>query len=188
MQGSQITNAAAAAAAKSLQSCPTLCDPRDGSPPGFAIPGILQARMMLNNFYYTLQIYVYLTCSECLSCVNQVLCCLPGHNEICWLPTKILFLPSHFSLNHMTGRIALLPEQEQILIRFKIFNFMTTVFWHSCCCSCSVAKSCPTLCNLMECSMPGFPVLHYFLEFAQTHVHLAYGAIQPSHPLSYRSL
>ena len=35
---------AAAAAAKSLQSCPTLCDPRDGSPPGSPVPGILQAR------------------------------------------------------------------------------------------------------------------------------------------------
>ena len=34
----------AAAAAKSLQSCPTLCDPIDGSAPGFPIPGILQAR------------------------------------------------------------------------------------------------------------------------------------------------
>ena len=38
--------AAAAAAAKSLQSCPTLCDPIDGSPPGSAIPGILQARTL----------------------------------------------------------------------------------------------------------------------------------------------
>ena len=37
---------AAAAAAKSLQSCPTLCDPRDGSPPGSAVPGILQARTL----------------------------------------------------------------------------------------------------------------------------------------------
>ena len=34
------------AAAKSLQSCPTLCDPIDGSPPGSAIPGILQARTL----------------------------------------------------------------------------------------------------------------------------------------------
>ena len=33
-----------AAAAKSLQSCPTLCEPTDGSPPGSAVPGILQAR------------------------------------------------------------------------------------------------------------------------------------------------
>ena len=34
------------AAAKSLQSCPTLCDPRDGSPPGSSVPGILQARAL----------------------------------------------------------------------------------------------------------------------------------------------
>ena len=35
----------------------------------------------------------------------------------------------------------------------------------------SVTKLCPTLCNPMDCSMPGFPVLHYLPEFAQTHVH-----------------
>ena len=35
----------------------------------------------------------------------------------------------------------------------------------------SVAQSCPTLCDPMDCSMPDFPVLHYFLEFAQIHVH-----------------
>ena len=39
-------SAAAAAAAKLLQSCPTLCDPTDGSPPGSAVPGILQARTL----------------------------------------------------------------------------------------------------------------------------------------------
>ena len=38
--------AAAAAAAKSLQSCPTLCDPIDSSPPGSPVPGILQARTL----------------------------------------------------------------------------------------------------------------------------------------------
>ena len=38
--------AAAAAAAKSLQSCPTLCDPIDGGPPGSHVPGILQARTL----------------------------------------------------------------------------------------------------------------------------------------------
>ena len=40
------TIAAAAAAAESLQSCPTLCDPRDGSPLGSSVPGILQARRL----------------------------------------------------------------------------------------------------------------------------------------------
>jgi len=39
-------NRSTAAAAKLLQSCPTLCDPRDGSPPGFPVPGILQARTL----------------------------------------------------------------------------------------------------------------------------------------------
>ena len=39
-------HAAAAAAAKSLQSCPTLCDPIESSPPGYPVPGILQARTL----------------------------------------------------------------------------------------------------------------------------------------------
>ena len=44
--GKTIALTAAAAAAKSLQSCPTLCDPTDGSPPGSSVPGILQARIL----------------------------------------------------------------------------------------------------------------------------------------------
>ena len=48
----------------------------------------------------------------------------------------------------------------------------------------SVAQSCSTLCDPMDCSMPGFPVHHQLLELAQTHVHLVGDAIQPSHPLS----
>ena len=48
---------------------------------------------------------------------------------------------------------------------------------------CSVAQSCPTLCNPMDCSTPGFPVLHYLLELSQTRVHCVGDAIQPSHPL-----
>ena len=41
-----LPTSAAAAAAKLLQSCPTLCDPTDGSPPGSPIPGTLQARTL----------------------------------------------------------------------------------------------------------------------------------------------
>ena len=55
-------------------------------------------------------------------------------------------------------------------------------------CCCSVAKSCPTLCNPMNCSMPGFPVLHYLPESAQIHVHWISDSIQPSHLLSSPSL
>ena len=49
---------------------------------------------------------------------------------------------------------------------------------------CSVVKSCPTLSDPVDCSTPGFPVLHQLSELAQTHVHWVSDAIQPSHPLS----
>ena len=48
----------------------------------------------------------------------------------------------------------------------------------------SVAQSCPTLCDPMNCSTPGIPVHHQLLEFTQTHVHRVSDAIQPSNPLS----
>ena len=52
----------------------------------------------------------------------------------------------------------------------------------------SVAQSCLTLCNPMNCSTPGLPVHHQLLEFTQTHVHRVGDDIQPSHPLSSPSL
>ena len=48
----------------------------------------------------------------------------------------------------------------------------------------SVTQSCPTLCDPMDCSTPGFPVHHQLLELTQTHVYQVSDAIQPSHPLS----
>ena len=47
----------------------------------------------------------------------------------------------------------------------------------------SVAQSCPTLSDPMNCSTPGLPVHHQLLEFTQSHVHRVGDAIQPSHPL-----
>ena len=51
-------------------------------------------------------------------------------------------------------------------------------------CCCSVTKSCPTLCDPMDCSTSGFLVLYYLLEFSQTHIHWVGDGIQSSHPLS----
>ena len=48
----------------------------------------------------------------------------------------------------------------------------------------SVAQSCPTLCDPMECITPGLPVHHQLPEFTQTHVHRVSDAIQPSHHLT----
>ena len=67
----------------------------------------------------------------------------------------------------------------------SIFNLFTALcipnnFYYCC----SVAQSCPTLWNPMDCCMPVFPVLHHLPELAQTHVHWVSDAIQLSHPLS----
>ena len=53
--------------------------------------------------------------------------------------------------------------------------------------SASVAQLCPTLCDPMDYSTPGFPVHHQLLELTQTHVHRVSDAIQSSYPLSYSS-
>ena len=74
-----------------------------------------------------------------------------------------------------------------LLIIISFFKIPPFILWHAAkflppfCCS--VAKSCPTLCDPVDYSMPGFPLLHYLPEFAQTHVHWVSDTIQPSHPL-----
>ena len=62
-------------------------------------------------------------------------------------------------------------------------NYNMAEPWEHFCC-CSFAKLCWILHDPMNCSMPGFPVLHYLPEFVQSHVHWVSNAIQPSHPLS----
>ena len=66
-----------------------------------------------------------------------------------------------------TGQLGMLKDKKKGWIGFSSF-----------------AQLSPTLCDPMDCSMPGFPVHHQLLELAQTHVHRVGGAIQPSHPLS----
>ena len=66
---------------------------------------------------------------------------------------------------------SLLTEPLRKSLKFKIIQFS------------SVAQSCPTLCDPMNCSTPGLPVYHQLPEFTQTHIHRVSDAIQPSHPL-----
>ena len=65
-------------------------------------------------------------------------------------------------------------EGPSSVVSFKISNVSVS----------SVAQSCPTLCDPMDCSKPGFPVHHQLLKLAQTHVYRVNDAIQPSHLLS----
>ena len=70
-----------------------------------------------------------------------------------------------------------------VLLTYSLARFCK-LFTRSFCCCCWVAHSCPTLCDPINCSTPGFPGLHYLLEFAQTQVLRINDIIQPSHPLS----
>ena len=88
----------------------------------------------------------------------------------------------HFCWNSLALRAYILSS----------YTFKRYVYISACICShifvnihcCSVAQLCPTLCDPMDCSMPGFPIPHHLPEFAQVCVHCIDDAIQPSHPLT----
>ena len=82
-------------------------------------------------------------------------------------------------LAEMQSGPATLENRDIFVVIFKKLNIKPLSVQFS-----SVAQSCPTLCDPMNCSTPGLPVHHQLLEFTQTHAHWVSDAIQPSHPLS----
>ena len=89
----------------------------------------------------------------------------------------ILFFISFFSLFALGLFCSSFPSF--FTCEFRLLNWDFSFLQFS-----SVAQSCLTLWDPMDCSMPGFPVQHQLPELAQTHVHWVGDAIQPSHPLS----
>ena len=100
-----------------------------------------------------------------------------------YMTSKRFFLLSSLQLNSMTQRACFLKAESALENmqnnedKMRIYLSVLS----------SVTQSCPTLCNPMNCSMPGVPFHHQLLEFIQTHVHQVGDAIQPSHPLSSSS-
>ena len=152
----------AAAAAKSLQSCSTLCDPIDGSLPGSLVPGILQARTpewvaisFSNAWKWKVKVK---SLSRVRLLVTPWTAACQAHPSIgfsrqeYWsgVPLRCLYVCTHISIY----------------------------------CCCSVTMSYLTFHDLMDCSTPGLPVPHHLLEFAQVNVHCISDAKQPSHLLS----
>ena len=62
-----------------------------------------------------------------------------------------------------------------------MYILATDFIYFLCCCWRPVAQLCTNLCDSLDCNTPDFPVLHHFLELAQTHAHWVGDAIQPSH-------
>ena len=102
--------------------------------------------------------------------------------------TVILYTPEFPSLSTISilnGVILCCKELSvPFLLYCKICSNMSSFYPLSSVQFSSVAQSCPTLCDPMNCSTWGLPVHHQLPEFTQTHVHWVGDAIQPSHPLS----
>ena len=151
----------AAAATKSFQSCPTLCDLVDGSPPGSPIPGILQARILewvAISFY---NVWKWKVKVKSLSRVQLL--------ATQWTAAYQASPSMGFARQEMYVKTSCHLCPESLLFISVQFS--------------SVTQSCLTLCNPMNCSTPGLPV-HQLLEFTQTHVHWVGDDVGPSHPLS----
>ena len=167
-----LSGTAAAAAGKSHQSCPTLCDPIDGSPTGSSVPGILQERMLEWVAISFSNAWKWKVKVKSLSRVGLLATSWTAAHQAppstgfsrqeywSWVP---LFNPVFLRLNMKHLKI---PNEQSI----------SSVNW--------VTQSCPTLCDPMNHSTPGLPVHHQLPEFTQTHVHQISDAIQPSHPPS----
>ena len=109
------------------------------------------------------------------------------------LPLHSLQLPyhtkAHIFLNETLkcniwhhGTILFIFSSEQPRIKQTILDCLERLPLYNSCCF-SVSKSCPTLCDPMDCNTPGFHVLRHLPEFAYINVHSVSDAIQPSHPL-----
>ena len=96
-------------------------------------------------------------------------------NNVAYFFLCFLYIKSSFERSLFKSFVPLLPFWGEELFVFLLYLL-------SYCC-CSVAMSCPTLCDLMDCSTPGSAVLHYLLEFAQIPIHWVSDAVWPSRPL-----
>ena len=159
MQQRQSILKCAYAAAKSCQSCLTLCDPIEGSPPGSFLPGILQARILE---------WVAISFSSAWKWKVKVKSL--SHVQLFATPRTIAYqapLSMGFPRQEYWSGVPLSSLKCAYSVQFS-----------------SVSQSHPTLFNPMNRSTPGLPVYHQLLEFTQTHIHRVSDAIQSSHPLS----
>ena len=119
-----------------------------------------------------------------LSCFNHVRLCAPPWTAAQQAPLSLGFSrQEHWSGLHFFLQCMKVKSESEVaqLCLFETAKDSRTATHLQ---FSSVAQSCPTLCDPMNCSTPGLPVHHQLPEFPQTYVHPVGDAIQPSHPLS----
>ena len=102
----------------------------------------------------------------------------PNHGNMVVAISKESFLPPGFLLQKTNKLVFCLSYYSRIFC--WILSLIDNRFS-------SVAQSCPTFCDPMDCSTPGLPVHHKLPEFTKTHAHRVSDAIKPAHPLSSTS-
>ena len=127
------------------------------------------------------QAFLSITNSQSLLKLMSIKSVMPPNHLILCCP--FLLLPSIFPPNRIFSNESTFHIRRPKYLRFSIsfssgYSGLISLKFSS------VAQSCPTLCDTMDCSIPGFPVYHQLPELTQTHVHQVCDAIQPSYPLS----
>ena len=163
----------AAAAAKSLESCPTLCDPIDGSPSGSLDPGILQARILEWVAISFSRGSSWLRDGTRVSCIAGTCFTVLATTEtnMNWIPGGKT-IGGHLGDFHNPGNRSWK----------KVHRTLTLCQYGKWRGAFAVVQSGPTLHDCTDCNTPGLPVPHHLLEPAQVHFSWISDAIQPSHP------
>ena len=151
----------------------TLCDPMDCSMPGLPVPHHFPCPSACPfNWWFCLGFTILNYFQVLMKPRSYVHAWMIQHSRM-GFPSEFI-LNEYFPMNAVSPwcLVSLINSSQPNLVSFSV----QVQFG-------SVAQSCPTLCNPVDCSTLGFPVHHQLPEPIQTHVHRVGDAIQPSHPL-----
>ena len=160
-------------------------NPMDGGAWWATVHGVSKSQIRLSDFTFTFHFHVL---EKKMATHSSILAWrIPGMEEPGGLPSMGLHRVGHDWCDLAAAAAAC----HYVIIKWAAFFFLLMVHKVLVFCTISgildlivvVAQLCPTLCDPMDCSTPGFPVHHHFSELAQTHVHWVSDAIQPSRPL-----
>ena len=172
--------------------------------PDFSVHGVLQSRVLewiaipFSRISFQLRDWTWVFCI--VGGFFTIWATRETHLFIClasiylltdWLELKARLVDWNFRWELMFQCLVYTPQDSRSEAgRVSMLQFWENFFFYKkpvndwICCCCWATKSCPTIWNPMDCSTPGFPILHCLPEFAQTYVHWTGDAIQPSYPLS----
>ena len=166
-------------------SCVWLCDTMDHSPTGSSVHGILQTRIpgcphLLQGIFPTQGSNPRLLCLLHCRWILYPLSHLGNPGKLYLSIHLSLSLYIYIYIERERNQMKVVMYKINSTLRYILLVYFTVPYVQFS----SVAQSCSTLCDSMNCSMPGLPVHHQLPEFTQTHAHRVGDAIQPSHPPS----